>query len=48
VASVLVFDVIDTLLGLKPLRERFARVFGDPDPLAEWFARLLHGSLVAP
>jgi 2-haloacid dehalogenase len=46
VESVLVFDVIDTLLGLKPLRERFARVFGDPDPSAEWFARLLHGSLV--
>jgi 2-haloacid dehalogenase len=47
VASVLVFDVIETLLDVKPLRERFARVFGDPDPSAEWFARLLHGSLVA-
>jgi 2-haloacid dehalogenase len=46
VASVLVFDVIETLLDLKPLRDRFARVFGDPDPSAEWFARLLHGSLV--
>jgi 2-haloacid dehalogenase len=47
VARVLVFDVIETLLDLRPLRERFAAVFGDPDPSGEWFARLLHGSLVA-
>jgi 2-haloacid dehalogenase len=47
VARILVFDVIETLLDLRPLREPFARAFGDPAPLGEWFARLLHGSLVA-
>lgn len=46
-AKVLVFDVIETLLDLRPLREPFARAFGDAAPLGEWFARLLHGSLVA-
>jgi hypothetical protein len=47
VASVIVFDVIETLLDLRPLQEPFVRAFGDPAPLGEWFARLLHGSLVA-
>jgi 2-haloacid dehalogenase len=47
VAKVLVFDVIETLLDLRPLRDAFARVFGAPAPAGEWFARLLHGSLVA-
>jgi 2-haloacid dehalogenase len=47
VARVLVFDVMETLLDLRPLREPFARAFGDPPPVGEWFARLLHGSLVA-
>ena len=46
-ARVLVFDVIETLLDLSPLRDPFARAFGQPPPLGEWFARLLHGSLVA-
>lgn len=46
-ARALVFDVIETLLDLRPLREPFARAFGDPPPVGEWFARLLHGSLVA-
>lgn len=46
-AKVLVFDVNETLLDLGVLREPFARVFGDAAPLGEWFARLLHGSLVA-
>jgi 2-haloacid dehalogenase len=46
-ARVLVFDVIETLLDLAPLREPFARALGQPPPLGEWFARLLHGSLVA-
>jgi 2-haloacid dehalogenase len=46
-AKVLVFDVIETLLDLRPLRAPFARAFEDPSPLGEWFARLLHGSLVA-
>jgi len=47
VARVIVFDVNETLLDLAPLRDPFARVFGDAAPLGEWFARLLHGSLVA-
>ena len=47
VARVLVFDVNETLLDLRALREPFGRAFGDASPLGEWFARLLHGSLVA-
>jgi 2-haloacid dehalogenase len=47
VARILVFDVIETLLDLRPLRDPFIRVFGESAPLGEWFARLLHGSLVA-
>jgi 2-haloacid dehalogenase len=46
-AKVLVFDVNETLLDLAALRDPFTRVFGDATPLGEWFARLLHGSLVA-
>ena len=45
-ASVLVFDVNETLLDLSVLGEPFAEAFGDASPLGEWFARLLHGSLV--
>jgi 2-haloacid dehalogenase len=47
VARVLVFDVNETLLDLAALRDPFARAFGDAAPMGEWFARLLHGSLVA-
>jgi 2-haloacid dehalogenase len=47
VARVLVFDVNETLLDLAALRDPFARAFGDAAPLGEWFARLLHASLVA-
>ncbi len=46
-ARVLVFDVNETLLDLTALRDPFARAFGDAAPLGEWFARLLHASLVA-
>lgn len=46
-AKVLVFDVNETLLDLGSLREPFARAFGDAASVGEWFARLLHGSLVA-
>jgi 2-haloacid dehalogenase len=45
--KVVVFDVNETLLDLSPLRPRFESVFGSADPIGEWFARLLHGSLVA-
>jgi 2-haloacid dehalogenase len=47
VARVLAFDVNETLLDLAALRGPFARALGDPAPMGEWFARLLHGSLVA-
>jgi 2-haloacid dehalogenase len=46
-ARALAFDVNETLLDLGALREPFAEAFGDPGPVGEWFARLLHGSLVA-
>jgi 2-haloacid dehalogenase len=46
-AKVLVFDVNETLLDLAALRDPFTRAFGGAAPLEEWFARLLHGSLVA-
>jgi 2-haloacid dehalogenase len=46
-AKVLVFDVNETLLDLTVLRDPFTRAFGEAAPLGEWFARLLHGSLVA-
>jgi 2-haloacid dehalogenase len=46
-ASVLVFDVNETLLDLKALKQPFADAFGDPAPMSEWFVRLLHASLVA-
>lgn len=44
---VLVFDVNETLLDLTPLQPHFAELFGSAEPMGEWFARLLHGSLVA-
>lgn len=43
----LVFDVNETLLDLAAMQGPFAQAFGDAAPLGEWFARLLHGSLVA-
>jgi 2-haloacid dehalogenase len=45
--ELLVFDVNETLLDLSPLRIDFEDVFGSGDVMAEWFARLLHGSLVS-
>lgn len=44
---VLVFDVNETLLDLAALKPVFAGVFGTADPMGEWFARMLHGSLVS-
>ena len=43
----LAFDVNQTLLSLAPIRERLEAIFGDDPPMGEWFARVLHGSLVA-
>lgn len=45
--EVLVFDVNGTLLDLSPLKIDFEDVFGKTAPMGEWFARMLHGSLVA-
>lgn len=45
--SVVVFDVNETLLSLDPITERLESVFGVDPPTGEWFARLLHGSLLA-
>jgi 2-haloacid dehalogenase len=47
VAQVIVFDVNETLLDLSALRRPFTRAFGADPPVGEWFARLLHASLVA-
>ena len=45
--ELLVFDVNETLLDLSPLRIDFEDVFGGSAPMGEWFARMLHGSLVS-
>jgi 2-haloacid dehalogenase len=45
--ELLVFDVNETLLDLTPLKIDFEDVFGKAAPIDEWFARMLHGSLVA-
>jgi len=46
-ARILIFDVNETLLDLAGLRSVFADALGGGERLAEWFFRLLHGSLVA-
>lgn len=45
--QVLVFDVNETLVDLSVLAVDFEDVFGSAEAMGEWFARLLHGSLVA-
>jgi 2-haloacid dehalogenase len=45
--SVLLFDVNETLLDVAALRPGIAAAVGGKDVMGEWFARLLHGSLVA-
>lgn len=44
--AIVAFDVNETLLSLDPLHDAVASVLGPGAPAA-WFARLLHGSLVA-
>lgn len=44
---IVVFDVNETLLSLGSLKEGFASIFGTADLMGEWFARMLHGSLVS-
>lgn len=41
------FDVNQTLLDLDPIEANLEGIFGAEPPMGEWFARLLHGSLVA-
>jgi 2-haloacid dehalogenase len=43
----LIFDVNETLLDLTDLRGVLAAALGGGERLAEWFFRLLHGSVVA-
>ena len=45
--KLLVFDVNETLLSLDPIRQNLESMFGADPPIGEWFARLLHGSLLA-
>jgi 2-haloacid dehalogenase len=45
--QLLIFDVNETLLDLTDLRSVLAAALGGGERLAEWFFRLLHGSLVA-
>lgn len=46
-SRVIVFDVNETLLDLKDLRPHFERLFGDQAVIQQWFATLLHSSLVS-
>lgn len=41
------FDVNETLLRLDPIRMSLEKIFGADPPMGEWFARLLHRSLIA-
>ena len=45
-SQVILFDVNETLLDLRSLRHRFDRVFGKAGVMQQWFALLLHSSLV--
>lgn len=46
-SRLLVFDVNETLLSLDPIRTNLEGLFGIDPPTGEWFARMLHGSLLA-
>lgn len=45
--KLIAFDVNETLLSLDPIRLKLEAIFGADPPIGEWFARLLHGSLIA-
>jgi 2-haloacid dehalogenase len=47
VPRLIAFDVNETLLSLDPIRLSLESIFGADPPMGEWFARLLHGSLIA-
>ncbi len=44
---VILFDVNETLLDLSVLQPHFERVFGDSAVMGQWFAVLLHTSVVS-
>lgn len=44
---VILFDVNETLLDLRALDPHFQRAFGDAVAREEWFAQVLHSTLVA-
>lgn len=46
-APLIAFDVNETLLSLAPIKTKLEDLFGADPPVGEWFARMLHGSLVA-
>ena len=45
--EIIIFDVNETLLSLASLRPGFIEIFGSADLMGEWFARMLHASLVS-
>jgi len=45
--QVILFDVNETLLDLSVLQPHFGRVFGDAVVMQQWFAVLLHTSVVS-
>ena len=45
--ALIAFDVNETLLSLAPVKTKLESVFGVDPAVGEWFARMLHGSLVA-
>jgi 2-haloacid dehalogenase len=45
--SVLVFDVNETLVDIDSIAPVFARIFGDPMVMREWFGQLLMYSMTA-
>lgn len=45
--GLIAFDVNETLLSLDPLHRRFESEFAGQVSPGEWFARLLHGSMLA-
>ncbi len=45
--SVLVFDVNETLIDIDSIAPVFARIFGDPAVLREWFGQLVVYSMTA-
>ena len=46
-SEILLFDVNETLLDLRPLLPHFERSFGDEQVMGEWFGLMLRLSLVA-